>query len=154
MSDYVTKRYNEIVVTEFELGINIPEEHVYCEVDVRALQRVFTNILANAIKYNGPGTKLLISISTSKMWVRILLADNGVGIPEEIRDSLFEPFVLGEKSRTGRGSGLGLSIAKRIVEAHGGMIRLMTDFPKGYKTTFEIMLPLTDEEKGGFNEEK
>lgn len=154
LRDYVAKRYNEFVVTEFELDINIPEEHVYCEVDVRALQRVFTNILANAIKYNGPGTKLLISISTSKMWVRILLADNGVGIPEEIRDSLFEPFVLGEKSRTGRGSGLGLSIAKRIVEAHGGMIRLMTDFPKGYKTTFEIMLPLTDEEKGGLNEEK
>ena len=76
-----------------------------------------------------------------------MLADNGVGIPEEIRDSLFEPFVLGEKSRTGRGSGLGLSIAKRIVEAHGGMIKLLTNCPKGYKTTFESMLPLAKDEK-------
>lgn len=147
LREYVANRYSELVVSGFELDIDIPEEHIYCEVDGRALQRVFTNILSNAIKHNRPGTKLLISISTSQMWVRILLADNGVGIPEEIRDSLFEPFVLGEKSRTGRGSGLGLSIAKRIVEAHGGMIKLLTNFPKGYKTTFEIMLPLAKDEK-------
>lgn len=147
LREYVANRYNELIVSGFELDIDIPEEHVYCEVDGRALQRVFTNVLSNAMKHNRPGTKLLISISTSPMWVRILLADNGVGISEEIRDSLFEPFVLGEKSRTGRGSGLGLSIAKRIVEAHGGMIKLMTDFPKGYKTTFEIMLPVEEKDK-------
>jgi signal transduction histidine kinase len=141
LRDYIAERYNEIILAGFELEVNIPESHILCKVDNRALQRVFSNILSNSLKYNDKGTTILVSLSISPAWIRILFGDNGTGIPKEIADTLFEPFVLGEKSRTGQGSGLGLSVAKKIVEAHGGMIQCMSDFPKGWKTTFEIMLP-------------
>jgi signal transduction histidine kinase len=141
LRDYIAERYNEIILAGFELEVNIPESHILCKVDSRALQRVFSNILSNSLKYNEKGTRILVSLSISPAWIRILFGDNGTGIPKEIADTLFEPFVLGEKSRTGQGSGLGLSVAKKIIEAHGGMIQSMSDFPKGWKTTFEIMLP-------------
>ena len=56
----------------------------------------------------------------------LILADNGKGIPKEIRDSVFDPFVVGEKSRASAssGSGLGLPLVKKIVEGHGGTIEL------------------------------
>jgi signal transduction histidine kinase len=141
LRDYIAERYNEMILAGFHVEVHIPESHVMCYADVGALRRAFTNILSNTLKYNDKGTTILVSLSVSPAWIRILLGDNGTGIPKEIADTLFEPFVLGEKSRTGQGSGLGLSVAEKIVEAHGGMIQCMSDFPKGWKTTFEIMLP-------------
>ena len=74
-----------------------------------------------------------------KIFIR--LGDDGVGIPEDIRDKVFKPFVVGDESRTsGKGTGLGLSIAGLIVKAHGGTIRLLSDEEAQGKTIFEIVL--------------
>ncbi|MPM63212.1 Adaptive-response sensory-kinase SasA [bioreactor metagenome] len=73
--------------------------------------------------------------------MKIIIADNGHGIPKEIRKHIFKPFVVGEKSRTKKGSGLGLAISKKIVKAHGGSIKIV-NARKNYKTEFEIILPI------------
>ena len=72
--------------------------------------------------------------------VRIVISDNGSGIPAELRKSIFTPFVVGDASRSNHGSGLGLSITKKIIEAHGGSITLLNSETSG-GTAFEILLP-------------
>ena len=82
------------------------------------------------------------SITTTDTTATILLADNGVGIPPEIANHIFEPFVVGDESRnTKQGSGLGLAISKKIVQAHKGTIRLLAP-DDTWHTVFEICLPL------------
>ena len=71
---------------------------------------------------------------------RIVLADNGMGIPPSRREKLFEPFVKGDESRGSAGSGLGLAITRRIIQAHGGTVRLLEPSVGGYSTEFEILL--------------
>ena len=73
--------------------------------------------------------------------VAIRLADNGVGIEPERRSRIFEPFVTGADSRNTEGSGLGLAITKKIVEAHGGTVKLLDKASPGFSTEFEIILP-------------
>jgi signal transduction histidine kinase len=71
----------------------------------------------------------------------INIGDNGRGIPEELRKTIFEPFVVGNKSRTGtKGSGPGLAISRKIVEAHNGTISLADDPEGRMKTMYEIVL--------------
>jgi signal transduction histidine kinase len=70
------------------------------------------------------------------------VTDNGCGIQEEISHDIFEPFVVGEKSRSKQGSGLGLAVSKKIIEDHGGSISLVMPPHHNYKTEFEILLPI------------
>jgi signal transduction histidine kinase len=75
------------------------------------------------------------------------VADNGNEIPAELAENLFDPFVMGEKSRTTRsGSGLGLSIVKKTVEMHEGTIELVSPFEGGYTKAFVITLQRQDKE--------
>ena len=70
---------------------------------------------------------------------KIIIADNGVGIPQEIINDIFSPFTVGDESRNiKQGSGLGLAITKTIVEMHNGTIKLNTSLQRMYKTVFEI----------------
>ncbi|MMZ56841.1 Osmolarity sensor protein EnvZ [compost metagenome] len=64
--------------------------------------------------------------------------DNGIGIAEELKEGIFQPFVRGDKARTGEGTGLGLAIAKKAVELHGGKLLLKSE---PGKTVFEVILP-------------
>ena len=72
--------------------------------------------------------------------IRITIADDGKGMPEELKKTLFNPFVTGNRARTsGGGTGLGMTIAKRIVDLHGGSIRLVDPPDEGRSTEFEII---------------
>ena len=97
-------------------------------------------------KHNKRGTALFFSMKKEADTVCISIGDNGTGIPKELAQMVFEPFVVGDESRNSRqGTGLGLAIAKKIVEAHGGVIELVK-FPKeGLSTEFRIWM-YTDEE--------
>ena len=75
--------------------------------------------------------------------IRILFGDDGVGISDEIRKNIFDPFVTGDESRrSGKGSGLGLAISKKIIEAHGGYINLRDKNETDHSTEYEILLPV------------
>lgn len=108
--------------------------------DARSLEQVFTNLISNAVEAmseNGGTLAIRIAASdtiTNRPQVEITVSDSGIGIPDEIRERLFEPFV----SSKSRGNGLGLAITKRIVTAHQGSIQV-NSFPGG--TIFHVYLP-------------
>ena len=114
--------------------------------DQRALEQVFTNLISNAVEImNKDGGTLAIRIRrsgeiTNPPQIEVTVSDSGPGIPDEIKDHIFEPFV----SKNARGTGLGLAITKQIVTAHRGSIHAST-FPGG--TVFHVFLPIMDGEK-------
>lgn len=140
--DFVAEQYSDLELAGFSLEVDIPETRVSCMIDRGQLKRVFANIVGNAAKHTSQGTTLYFSLSVTAGSAVLTLADNGPGIPAEVAPDIFTPFVMGDASRGGTGSGLGLSIAKRIVEAHGGSIRLGDSSDSRWSTVFEITLPI------------
>jgi len=141
LRDYMADKYNELDLGGFEMEVDIPEERILCKIDRVQLKRAFDNIVNNAIKHNVSGTTLTCILASMEGYVRVTMADNGYGIQEEISHDIFEPFVVGEKSRSKHGSGLGLTVSKKIIESHGGSISLIMPPHINYKTEFEILLP-------------
>lgn len=122
-------------------------ENLFVKIDGKRIYRTIRNIIGNAIKY-GVGNNLDIEISlyNDKDFVFIDIMDNGPGIETEHIKHVFERFYRIDKERTKDllSTGLGLAIAKEIVEAHGGDIKVDSQLNKG--TTFTISLPLSKEE--------
>ncbi len=137
---YFAESYGQFELNGFMLDADIPERPVYAELDVKKFKRVYDNILGNFFRYNQPGRTFFCRVEELSGRVRIILGDNGRGIPEAIRSTLFDPFVVGEKARTSSGSGLGLSIARRITEGHGGTLSLQVPPEEGLATEFVIEL--------------
>ncbi len=114
--------------------------------DLRALEQVFTNLISNAIQAMKNGGLLAVKITSlndnpSNPEVQVSISDNGPGIPDEIKDHIFEPFV----TTNPQGTGLGLAITKRIINAHRGSINV-NSFPGG--TVFHVCLPATKPNRG------
>ncbi|MGL4772294.1 MAG: ATP-binding protein [Clostridium sp.] len=136
----VLEFYDELEERGFFLDVDIPENNIELKVDYKLIKRAFTNLLENAIKYNESNTEIRVYLKEEFNRVCIEICDNGVGIPSSIRDTLFDAFVRGDESRkSDGGSGLGLSIAKKVIENHGGEISLICNNPK-YSTIFRIIL--------------
>jgi signal transduction histidine kinase len=115
--------------------IDITEDEVEIPFDRKNLDRAISNIILNSIKYNDPGITISIKLLIADKKAVIIIKDDGVGIPKEFHESIFEPFVrvdVTRNSKTG-GTGLGLSISKAIIEKHGGNIYLVQDIDKGCK---------------------
>lgn len=110
------------------------------------IQQLLINIMSNAIKYTPNGGTIRIVASARAGEVHIQVKDNGIGIPKEDLDRLFERFYRVDKARSRErgGTGLGLSIAKEIADAHGGKISIESQVQKG--TTVHIILPVEQEE--------
>jgi signal transduction histidine kinase len=113
--------------------------------DASALTSAVQNLIINGIKYGGQDRWLAVTTAQAKttrgMEVRISVEDHGAGIPHQDLPHLFEPFYRGTDATLAQiqGNGLGLSIVKRIVEAHGGRVTVSTRV--GHGTTFTIHLP-------------
>lgn len=119
--------------SEFAYEFFIPEDEIYVLADRKQLSRVLHNLIQNAVQYNPKGTNITIEITRKDGVVDVKIIDNGIGISKEVATHIFEPFVRVEPSRnpeTG-GAGLGLSIAEKIMNAHGGSIELITDVEQG-----------------------
>ena len=139
---YLAAKYDEIELAGFALEVDIPEAPLFCRIDPLQLTRALDNLVTNALRYNRLGTMLFVTARPDAGRAEICIADNGAGIPAARRAHIFEPFVTGSDARSTPGSGLGLSIARRIVEKHGGTIRL-TEAPVPPRVTeFCITLPL------------
>ena len=107
----------------------------------RLLERVFYNLLENAIKYSPPCTQVDVAVQKDVACVRIKIADQGEGIPEPYRTTVFEPFFRVDKSRSRAvgGSGLGLAVCKKILDRHHAQICVLPNHPKG--SIFQITFP-------------
>ena len=127
---------------ESETGAGLPRVRA----DRAALRRVLLNLLQNAIKYGGEAPRIGLRITAGptpgRPEVRIAVEDHGLGITPAEKDRLFEPFFRGEEARSRqiRGNGLGLSLVKRIVDAHSGRISVKS--APGQGSTFTVALPV------------
>jgi len=97
------------------------------------MQRAIANILDNAIKYTPKGGKIRVAVNPLNEKANIIVEDTGIGIKEKDLPHIFDRFYRAEQSRTTPGTGLGLSLAKAIVEAHGGKIQVTSAVGKGSK---------------------
>jgi signal transduction histidine kinase/DNA-binding response OmpR family regulator len=110
------------------------------DVDRGRLRQVLYNLLSNAIKYTPEGGLVRVDASEEDGWVRIAVTDSGIGIAQEDLDAVFEEFrQVGEPSERQEGTGLGLALTRRLVEAHGGRIEVQSR--RGEGSRFTVLLP-------------
>jgi len=119
-----------------ELAADLPP----VSADRARVRQVILNLMHNAIKFTEPGGKITVTTRGEGDSVTVDIADTGRGIASDDLPHVFERFYKGDKSRTGEGTGMGLAIAKHIIEAHGGDIRVESEEGRG--STFSFSLPL------------
>jgi signal transduction histidine kinase len=115
-------------------------EGIAAAVDPVALERVTTNLLSNAVKYTPRGGQVQVELADEEDALRLSVLDTGVGISKELANRLFGRFERGaDVQRTIEGTGIGLSLVKQMVEAHGGMVRAVARETGG--TEMRVLLP-------------
>lgn len=109
--------------------------------DDEKYERILLNLLSNAIKFTPEGKNIVVNLSNKKGSICVVVKDSGIGIPEEKQNIIFDRFgqVDSSLSRRAEGAGIGLSLAKRFVEALGGTITVKSRIGRG--STFTILLP-------------
>ena len=115
---------------------------LYADVDAERIQTVMRNLIDNAVKYSLPDSKpIRVTVETGEHRAAVRVSDDGVGIPREDADRIFEPFFRVDRSRSKEsgGYGLGLSICKRVMEAHGGRIAFESGSGRG--ASFVLTFP-------------
>ncbi len=119
------------------------KELLYVNGDAARLVQCLVNLLANAVKYTDPGGTIRIAVRQEDAHGLITVSDTGMGITKELLPQIFELFVQGERAldRSQGGLGIGLSVVKRLVEMHGGIVAVRSP-GVGQGSTFEVRLPL------------
>jgi len=140
LKNIVEKNKNLAHIKNINIETKI-ESSATIEGDKNELNRVFFNILDNAIKYTKEGGTITISDKIVSDKYIIEINDNGVGIPEDILGKIFDPFFRGDTSRNTEGAGLGLTLSKKIIENHKGIISIKSQINKG--TNVIISLPIS-----------
>ena len=139
-----------VMGTDLALVLDVPDKVLEVEVDVDRISQVILNLLSNAQKYSPKGSPITLKVEQIENEGIVSVRDRGVGIPDEMLPHLFERFfrVPGVEVQTGSsvGLGLGLYIARKIVERHGGRITVQST--PGSGSTFSIALPLAPEAVG------
>ena len=138
----VNRAMNLVVAQAVEKNIAVEDETIELMLlgDRQKLEQLVTILLDNAIKYSGNDTTVHVSSARKGRRAVIAVRDEGIGMDGETVGQIFTRFYRAEESRTTSGYGLGLPIAQRIVQAHGGKISVQS--AKGKGTTFTILLPL------------
>ena len=127
----------------FEVKVEAPDDDLApAVVDAEAISQVIVNLLDNAVKYSGSSREIIIRLRQQNDYVSVAVTDFGIGIPVEEQEKIFERF---HRVSTGlvhdvRGSGLGLSLVKKIVEDHGGRVVVSSVLSRG--STFTVSLPV------------
>src|SRR5262249_23122928 len=119
----------------------LPSDLPAIEADERKVKQVLYNLLSNAVKFTPDGGRIEVRVTREGEQVRIAVADTGIGIASEDQDKIFEEFRQDGRERSREGTGLGLTLTRRIVELHGGTIRVESTPGKG--STFSFTLPTT-----------
>lgn len=143
LRENVAALYMDFEKKQIEIEMDIPEGEVPFMIDRIQFSRAVTNLLTNTIKHNQQGDRVIVrfwQMPYSDNWC-IMIADNGVQISDSIAEHIFEPFVVGDESRSSKGgSGLGMSIAYKIMQMHGWPLVLDTQSTPEYTKAFTILL--------------
>ncbi len=125
-----------------DLSVRLPGEALRAQVDGERIGQVVTNLVANAVKFTGPGGRVRVELGRDGDRAVIAVSDTGIGIPAEDCDRLFQRFFRARNATDAAipGTGLGLAICKGIVDAHGGGIAVESESGRG--TTLRVFLPM------------
>jgi signal transduction histidine kinase len=125
---------------DVEVRVQVVPHALEVEGDIERLHQVVANLLENAARHSGPDTPIDVQGSTNGRFVVVEIADRGPGIPESDRARVFERFYRADPARAtdGGGAGLGLSIARWIVDLHHGSIRAEARQPQGCRMVIEL----------------
>ncbi len=120
---------------------DLPDDIPPIPAEANRIKHVPNNLISNAVKYNGEGGNVWVTLATTETDLILTVKDNGYGIPPEDLPHIFERFFRSRlgKDRRIHGSGVGLAIVKTIVERHNGTIAVQSELDKG--TTFTVRLP-------------
>jgi PAS domain S-box-containing protein len=132
-----------------ELSVDVPEKPIWLDVDATRFVQVLSNILHNAVKFTNPGGRVaLVAHVVGDAGRRdgelvLSVADSGVGIPSDMLPRVFDLFVQGQSAvdRPHSGLGIGLALARRLMDLHGGSIQASSDGP-GRGSTFTVRMPI------------
>jgi signal transduction histidine kinase len=139
-----------ITSKEITLERLVPAAIAPVEVDIDMIRRVLINLLENAIKFSPLRSQIVVGVKSADGGVIVFVEDQGLGIPEEARERIFEKYVRLEVDGKSRGLGLGLSFCKLAVQAHGGTIWVESGTSAGARFVFS--LPIS--QKAGSKEGK
>ena len=140
--EMIERLQNSAREKKISLIYDLPNEELFVLGDPQRLSQVFLNLIANAIQHTNSGGKIVVSLGKQQQSALVSVADNGEGIPKEELAFVFDRLYRVEKSRSRDqgGSGLGLSIAKSLIEAHSGKIWVESE--EGSGAVFKFSLPL------------
>ncbi len=141
VADYVENR-------GLSITFDTDSEEKIIAVDADKIERIILNLLSNSIKFTDKGGSILISMCDKGDRISISVRDNGVGIPKDKLDCIFERFGQVDKTltRNREGSGIGLSLVKTLVEMHGGIIKISSIEGRGSEVYMELPVKLIDDE--------
>jgi len=110
--------------------------------DKAKIRQVLINLLSNSTKFTPDGGRLQVEVASENSWCRVSVIDNGIGIKKEDQEMIFEPFTQLDSPlpRETGGTGLGLTIARQIVEKHGGWLWVESEYGKGSRFSFTLPL--------------
>jgi len=144
VKEAVTPWQPQLTAKKISLSLDLPDNLPLVNIDWQRVNQVLHNLLENAVAYTHEGGTINVAAAKQGNWVEVSVSDTGDGIPVGDLPHIFERFYRVDKSRaraTG-GSGLGLTIAKRLVEAHGGKITVQSKLGKG--SLFLFTLPIAE----------
>jgi PAS domain S-box-containing protein len=127
-ADFLGQRPLSLDVSEVRVNLDAPK-----------VERIVENLLVNAAKHTPDGTPIWVSVARQGSSVLISVEDTGPGVPEELRDEIFEPFRQGPHEQHSPGSGIGLSLVAKFAELHGG--RAWVEEREGGGASFRVLLP-------------
>jgi CheY-like chemotaxis protein/anti-sigma regulatory factor (Ser/Thr protein kinase) len=125
------------------LMLDLPRLPIWVDADFTRLSQVFSNLLNNATKYTERGGQITVGASVEGQQSRVIVSDTGLGVPQPMLNRIFDMFAQVQefRDRTQGGLGIGLTLAKRLVELHNGTIEATSE-GAGCGTTFTVRLPL------------
>lgn len=127
---------------ERKFSVILPESIIMVPMDGKLIVQVLINLLENAIRHTPEDSEIMLEVMEGRKIIKVVVADTGDGIDANIKDKLFDKYVTLDQGVTDgkRGIGLGLSICKAIIEAHGGTIHAESNWPKGTRVIFTLPL--------------
>lgn len=139
--EYLAIKYTDLELQGYNLELELLDKEYMKDFDPKLMIRLFDNLINNSIKHNDKGVTIYFKLKRKKDKLKLVIADNGRCIDKKLEKTLFTAFVTGDESRkNGNGTGLGLFIAKRVVDIHDGEIKLVTKPKSPYKFEIEITL--------------
>ncbi|PLS15764.1 cell wall metabolism sensor histidine kinase WalK [Bacillus sp. M6-12] len=145
--NHIIDRFEMTKAEHITFKRNIPKKPIYVDIDEDKITQVLYNIISNAIKYSPEGGQISFGVKEKDEIIEISISDQGVGIPKNTLDKIFERFYRVDRARSRNlgGTGLGLAIAKEMVQAHNGEIWAASEEGKG--TTIFFTLPSEQEQE-------